>query len=240
MANIWRIYGFFLTAAVLLQPAERSRVPVLVELFTSEGCSSCPPADRLLETMDKNPDLIVLSEHVDYWDQQGWRDPYSSAAVTERQEEYSRRFHLESVYTPEMVIDGRAEASGNDRSAIAAAIAKASSAAKTSVELSDVTREGGKIHFRVRAPELKARATLFIALAEDRARSEVERGENSGRTLDHVAVVRKLQALKPTDVDKPITLPLGWEPKTGVRVIAFLADRGSGAVIGVTRFPGLL
>ncbi len=139
-----------------------------------------------------------------------------------------------------MVIDGRAEASGNDRSAIAAAIAKAGSAAKTSVELADVTREGGKIHFRVRAPELKGRATLFIALAEDRARSEVARGENSGKTLDHVAVVRKLQALKPSDVDKPMTLPLGWEPTTGVRVIAFLADRGSGAVIGVTRFPGLL
>jgi hypothetical protein len=212
----------------------------LIELFTSEGCSSCPPADRLLETLDKNPDLIVLSEHVDYWDQEGWRDPYSSSSVTARQEEYGHRFHLESVYTPEMVIDGRAEASGNDRSAIAAAIAKAGSAAKTPIEFSDVTREGGKIHFRVSTPELKAHATLFIALAEDRARSEVARGENSGRTLDHVAVVRKIQALKSTDLDKPITLPLGWEPKTGVRVIAILADRGSGVVIGVTRFPGLL
>jgi hypothetical protein len=227
-----------LLTTTLIRSAERHAGPVLVELFTSEGCSSCPPADRLLESLDQNPDLIVLSEHVDYWNQLGWRDPYSSKAASDRQSDYADRFHLESVYTPQIVIDGRAEASGNDRKAVAGAISQAGAAAKASVELLDVKRDGNRIHLRVSAPN--AHGTVFIALAEDHAKVDVVRGENGGKTLGHVAVVRKLQALKPAELDKPITLPLGWEPKTGVRVIAFIQARGNGAVLAATRFPGLL
>ena len=229
-----------LLTAVLLQPADRRMSPVLVELFTSEGCSSCPPADRLLEALDKNPDVIVLSEHVDYWNQLGWRDPYSSAAASARQQDYAQRFRLESVYTPQMVIDGRAQEVGNDRGPIQSAIAKAGAAQKTAVEIADVSRESGKVHFRVHIPQLMAHATVYIALADDRARSEVARGENRGRTLDHVAVVRKLYALGVTDIDKATSLPLGWEPKNGVRLIAFVQERGSGAILGAVRYPGLL
>jgi hypothetical protein len=229
-----------LVITTLIQPAERQSGPVLVELFTSEGCSSCPPADRLLESLDQNPNLIVLSEHVDYWNQQGWRDPYSSKAATDRQSDYGERFHLESVYTPQVVIDGRAEASGNDRGVVAEAINKAGSVVKTPVQLVDVRREGGRIHLRVSAPDAKAHSTVYVAFAEDRTQSSVNAGENSGKTLGHVAVVRKLQALKPAELDKPVTLPLGWQPKAGVRVIAFVQERGTGTVLGAARFPGLL
>jgi hypothetical protein len=101
----------FLGAAMLTSGASPSRAPVLVELFTSEGCSSCPPADRLLEQLD--PQAIVLSEHVDYWNHDGWKDPFSSADSTLRQDAYRRRFNLASAYTPEMVVDGAVEFTGN-------------------------------------------------------------------------------------------------------------------------------
>src|SRR5579872_6741309 len=113
--------------------AENSRAPVLVELFTSEGCSSCPPADRLLAQLDSH--AIVLSEHVDYWDHEGWKDPYSSPQFTQRQQSYGRQFGLKSVYTPELVVDGAVEFVGNDGGRAAAEISKAEQRKKATVRI---------------------------------------------------------------------------------------------------------
>lgn len=128
--------------------ASPTRATVLVELFTSEGCSSCPPADRLLEQLD--PNAIVLSEHVDYWDNQRWKDPYSSPVFSERQQVYGRQFKLDSVYTPQMVVDGAAEFNGTEVRRAATEIADAAGLKEVRsahfAERGGVAGRGGRCH----------------------------------------------------------------------------------------------
>src|SRR5438094_115180 len=128
--------------------ASEARVPVLVELFTSEGCSSCPPADAFLQKLDHDQpisgaDIVVLSEHVDYWDELGWKDPYSSRLFTDRQAAYGQRFGLRTVYTPQMVVDGASEFVGNDSRLAEKAFSKAVSKAKIGIRFSSVSTEPG-------------------------------------------------------------------------------------------------
>src|SRR5215831_10819641 len=122
-----------------------ARTPVLVELFTSEGCSSCPPADRFLEKLDHQPiagaEMIVLSEHVDYWNHIGWKDPYSAHLYSERQSVYGNRFGLDSVYTPQMVVDGSSEFVGSNPALADRAFAKALGVPKISVHLSLISED---------------------------------------------------------------------------------------------------
>ena len=120
--------------------ANPTRTPVLLELFTSEGCSSCPPADALLDQLDRtqpfpNVDLIVLSEHVDYWDQLGWKDPYSSAMFSTRQNQYATHFRMQEVYTPQIVIDGGWQGVGSDRNQIRREVEKAAAKPKLPITL---------------------------------------------------------------------------------------------------------
>jgi hypothetical protein len=131
--------------------------PVLLELFTSEGCSSCPPADRLLETLDRThliagAEVIVLSEHVDYWDRLGWKDPFSSPQYSARQYEYSRKFHLDGVYTPQLVVDGKVQLVGSDRSGPIAAIERARREQKIAVAISNIARTGNQVTAHIELP----------------------------------------------------------------------------------------
>src|SRR5712671_2412583 len=126
-----------------------TRVPVLLELFTSEGCSDCPPADRLLELLDqKQPvagaDLVVLSEHVDYWDRLGWKDPFSSPVSTARQQDYTNKYNLDGVYTPQLVVDGRYGIVGSDSREVTNAIQKAIREPKIPITISKVSRNGNQ------------------------------------------------------------------------------------------------
>jgi hypothetical protein len=175
--------------------------PVLVELFTSEGCSSCPPADALLSRLGKTQPvpgarIIVLEEHVDYWDHLGWKDPFSSEAATARQNEYGQAFGGEQVYTPQMVVDGRAEFVGSSDSNALRAIRDASHAPKPAVQLDWGKDDTLSIHIESLTNAAPGQnAQLFLVVAEDMLHSDVKRGENSGRALEHNGVVRQLLPL---------------------------------------------
>jgi hypothetical protein len=221
-----------LFCGTLLSPCfGQSRSPVLVELFTSEGCSSCPPADRLLEKLD--PQAIVLSEHVDYWNQLGWKDPFSSPAFTARQQAYSRILNVDGVYTPEMVVDGEAEFNGSDSGRAAAAIAKAVHKKKADVRIARI--DAG---LRVEVEMPPGAADVFLALAEDSAASQVSAGENSGRHLHHVAVVRSIQKIgsvkRGANFSRVLELPRAAATQ---RVIVFLQESGPGRISGVAMLP---
>jgi hypothetical protein len=225
--------------------ATKSLAPVLVELFTSEGCSSCPPADALLAQLNARQPVggaqaIILEEHVDYWNDLGWRDPFASSAATQRQHDYAKVLGAE-VYTPQMIVDGRTEILGSDERAAQRAIAKALGTPKTELELSWVgatsTMDGPKL-LRVRVGKFSAadnssgqNAEIFMAITEDRLHSDVRRGENAGRGLEHDGVVRKLTSLgkaKGTgefsyDAQNSVKLSPGWK-RENVRVVVFVQD----------------
>ena len=220
------------------------RVPVLLELFTSEGCSSCPPADRLLQELDeKQPvpgaDLIVLSEHVDYWDRLGWRDTYSSAQFSARQQDYSEKYNFDGVYTPQLAIDGRFGLVGSDARAVNSAIRKALREPKIGIRVTQAKRNGNQVKANVELPPAAGQSgVLYVALADSRAESHVSRGENSGRVLSHVAVARTFQQIGRVDLTSAstktisLTLPEG-AGRSGLRVIAFVQDPKTGHVTGV-------
>jgi hypothetical protein len=217
--------------------------PVLVELFTSEGCSDCPPADALLAKLDASQfvpgaQAIVLSEHVTYWNDLGWRDPFSLDAMTARQQQYEARFGLTSIYTPQMVVDGAEQFVGNDSSRLSAAVARAAATPKLKITIEDAHLGDGSVSFSVRGGG-NAGATLVGVLAQNATRSEVAHGENAGRTLHHVAVVRVIKEFgSKADDGRPLRLDdttSSSSDKTAgpLRLVVFLADRKTGHVVAV-------
>ena len=222
--------------------------PVLVELFTSEGCSSCPPADRLLVDLDRSQpvpgaNLIVLSEHVDYWNSQGWKDPWSAAFFSDRQSRYSDHFGLSSVYTPQLVVNGEAQASGNDWSQAKQECQKALAEQKIPIRISGVSLEGtNSLHAHLETDALPGsvkKADLYVVVALDHAESDVKAGENNGRKLSHVAVVQSLTKVGSLEKGKSfaqdVQVKLNSKADPGnLRVIAFVQEPGPGKVLGAT------
>jgi hypothetical protein len=250
----------FLIVGATLAPREfaaddSSGTPVLVELFTSEGCSSCPPADELLEKMDAlqpipGAQLIVLSEHVDYWNHDGWTDPFSSASITERQTEYVRMLGLKSPFTPQMLVDGTNELQIQDAQNTLKILQLAAASPKIPLHLSSITVGTGNPlnlqgHAAADVSSLKHKADVFVAIALDHAESQVARGENSGRHLTHVAVVTqiakigKLEPGKPFDEDFHIKFKLPAADSGGFRIVAFAQESGPGRIIAaaLTKTP---
>lgn len=230
------------------------RTPVLVELFTSEGCSSCPPADELLRKLDESQpvagaEVIALSEHVDYWDGIGWKDPFSAHANSERQDSYADRFQKGSVYTPQMVVDGQFEFVGSDAHSATQAIGRAAGTPKIAVNVGSIQKDQkGRISVRVQSGPLPAAggtksANVLIAVADDRDVSSVERGENSGRTLTHVAVLRELRQAGTVDktngLSKNLEMNIAATSGKKLRIIAIVQEGHEGKVLGVasTTYP---
>lgn len=218
------------------------RSPVLVELFTSEGCSDCPPADNLLEQLDAKQSIpgvqaIVLSEHVTYWNHDGWHDPFSLDAMTERQQDYDRRFGLDSIYTPQMVVDGTTQFVGNNSKALIDALTNAAKTAKSPVSIENATWDHGDLVFSVHGT-VSSHSKLYAVLAADATHSEVTRGENAGRTLHHTAVVREIKEFGGESSDgRSLKLPevetnSKGEANGPMRLVVFLVDRKTGHVLG--------
>ncbi|HJQ39514.1 MAG TPA: DUF1223 domain-containing protein [Thermoanaerobaculia bacterium] len=193
--------------------------PVLVELFTSQGCSSCPPADELLRKIARDPNLrgraIPLAYHVDYWNHLGWRDPFSAREWSQRQGDYVRALHLDSAYTPQVVINGSRQMVGSSAQQIYRAIEEESKrAGEGSVSL---RAEGDQVIVRATAPR---DAEVLVAVFENGASTKVLSGENGGRTLADDAIVRQLVRVGKGTLEERVPLKLG--PRMGA--VAFLQD----------------
>lgn len=224
--------------------------PVLVELFTSEGCSSCPPADALLGKLDASQPVqgarvIVLSEHVDYWNHDGWKDSYSSSFFTSRQENYGRRFRIPSVYTPQMVVDGASQLNGSDATLVSHAIEGARSHFKipvriSSVSLANPTTLRVRVEVEALPADFKARkAEVLVAVALDHAESHVMAGENKGRDIRHVAVAVSMDKLGTVDRGRSFDREVAVRLKSpgdpaNLRVIAFVQEADGGEVVGAS------
>ncbi|HEY2120209.1 MAG TPA: DUF1223 domain-containing protein [Candidatus Acidoferrum sp.] len=227
--------------------ATDSASPVLVELFTSEGCSSCPPADLLLQQLDAvqpfpAAHVIVLSEHVDYWDHEGWKDPYSSPLLTERQSGYVRALSQKNPYTPQFIVDGIVELRASGSKEMNEIFQKVAAAPKISVRISSLSIEGEfpmLLRARIEADggSEKHKADIYVAVALDRTESQVLHGENTGQHLTHVAVVQdltrigKLEKQTSFGQDFQVKLKSGTDPRN-IRIVAFVQESGFGKVLG--------
>lgn len=210
--------------------------PVVVELFTSEGCSSCPPADALLVQLSQQKSgvpLILLGEHVDYWNYIGWTDRFSSKQFSERQSEYASALQAQ-VYTPQMVIDGREQFVGNDAGEVQKRIAQAASTQKPA-KVSLQWEGSGKLRVSVLAPQ-QGKAQVLLAITEDGLSTEVGKGENGGKTLHHAAVVRSLKPIgKLADGKYEGTVDVvrqgDWNQQK-LKVAVLVQDSGSRKIVG--------
>jgi hypothetical protein len=247
-----RMHGLILLLAaqgIVARPQQQNAqpVPIFIELFTSEGCSSCPPADSWLQKIDSSQPIpgtqaIVLSEHVDYWDHDGWKDPYSSSALTERQSIYARLFRLDSPYTPQIIMNGGTELHLNDPHQVVAAFEKSATATTIPVRIGPVNVDSTapaalRAHIEVDGRSATHNTDVYAVIARDHAESQVLRGENGGRHLTHTAVVQQLVKIGKLEKGRSFTrdfeakLPPGLGPRD-LRLIVFVQESDQGKVLG--------
>ncbi len=235
-----------------ISAADDRRVPVIVELFTSEGCASCPSADALLARLERTQPvpgalIIVLEEHVDYWNQLGWSDPFSAPQFHARQNEYALAAHVENIYTPQMIVNGQVGFEGGDANRAYEEIARAAQSvqAPTTVDLSTApnARDGQLIDLTVRISNPKTAklrdANLYLAVTESELVGRVAGGENAGRTVRHSEVVRSFNAIGRIDskgasggqVVSTLKLPGEWR-RENLHAVVFVQEKGTFRITG--------
>lgn len=240
----------------VLKP-KANQQPVLVELFTSEGCSSCPPADRVIKELANqqpiaNANIIVLSEHVDYWNRLGWQDPYSSKDFSLRQSNYAQVFRNDSVYTPQMVINGIYELNGSDKEKALELISKSANKPTCQIEVNyqELKKNTLKVDINItnlsvlNPTQVNTSNEIILAVAEDNLSSSVIRGENAGRKLSHTSVVRKLTVLGQITANKDnssnykssviINLSDKWQ-RDNLKIVVFVQNHRTREVFGVSQ-----
>ena len=227
----------------------KARPAVVVELFTSEGCSSCPGADKVLADLARSEgldvEIIPLGMHVDYWNSLGWIDPASSEQFSDRQRWYGQLFHAEQIYTPQMIVDGTQEFIGSDKPRAKSAIASAGKDRKGSLGLDLLSdpKVSSSISCAIRIDAVPRGdehvLDVMIAVTEDDVTTDVPRGENAGRTLKHMAVVRTLQKVLtikasdslPASTQAKLELRPGWKLDR-LHVVVFIQDAVTGRILG--------
>jgi hypothetical protein len=229
-------------------PGAAAPTVVVAELFTSEGCSSCPPADTLMRQLAEaqpfdGAELIAVEEHVDYWDRLGWRDPFSSAQFTSRQAAYNERvFRSDAIYTPQLVVDGVRECVGSDRSAVRAIVAESMRMPRAAVHVQPVAIAAHlSMSVSIDLPaavERRGLADVFVIIAERGLVSVVRRGENGGRTLAHGAVARSLATigeLSQSDRAFTGTVDVPIRPNWNIgnlQIVGVIQERDSRRILG--------
>jgi hypothetical protein len=256
LLSIASVAGLALIERIIAQEptAHPARTPVVVELFTSEGCSSCPPADQLLTKLEaeqpvENAEIIALEQHVDYWDNGSWTDPFSSNSATTRQYDYARALGNGNAYTPQMVVDGQAQFVGSSERQARGTIERAGGVTKIAVTVTLAAPESGGVQtFRINVGAVPVGDTpeIWMAITETGLHSNVRGGENAGEDLHHAAVVRKMKKI---DVPKSsgnssfateqrVQLDRGWKRENS-RLVVFVQDKRTKKILGaaVARFP---
>lgn len=219
------------------------KTPVLVELFTSEGCSSCPPADRVLARLEKeqpsaDAEIITLALHVDYWNSLGWKDEFSQKQFSERQNGYAERFKLDSIYTPQMIVDGQTQFVGSNLDTANKAVGDAAKALKAVIEISNAD---DKLKIKISDIDAHDDSYVWLAIAEDDLKTDVKRGENGGKTLDHISVARELKLLgtiaatdKIFETETDVQFDSKWK-RENLKFIVFVQGKNSKRIFGVKK-----
>ncbi len=223
-----------LLAAVMLMasPAKADDTPVVVELFTSQGCSSCPPADAFLHKLADREDVIALAMHVDYWDYIGWKDIFASPENTKRQRAYARAGGRKMIYTPQMIINGREHVVGNRPRDVVDLINKHKSGAG-GVDLS-IARDGDTLRIDATAETgLKGELVVQLIRYTPKSTVNIKRGENAGRKLSYANVVTEFSVLRKWDTRKPLSMATKVEGDAPVVIL--LQHKGVGPIAAVAR-----
>ncbi len=230
---MWRslALSFMMSVGLAVTAQADSDQPIVVELYTSQGCSSCPPADKFLQALAKRSDVIALGLHVDYWDYIGWKDVFGDSAYSERQRTYARVGKRRSLYTPQMIIQGQDHVVGNHPKDVNTLI-KMHQAKPAKVAL-EATRDGRKVNIHAQAKSGAAQAVVLLVRYVPSKTTRIARGENAGRDIAYANIVHELKVVGKWDMRKPLSLSVRSAPDMQTAII--VQSAGHGPILAAAR-----